>query len=48
MSYSSFDSDEEKVNGAKDHEQMLDNFVTFFIAGELRLHFIFVHKPLQL
>ncbi|XP_016114023.1 cholesterol 24-hydroxylase-like [Sinocyclocheilus grahami] len=25
---------EEKVNSAKDHEQMLDNFVTFFIAGQ--------------
>lgn len=55
MSYSSFDSkflffasEEEKVNSAKDHEQMLDNFVTFFIAGELRLHLIFVHKLLQL
>ncbi len=57
MSYSSFDSkflffffasEEEKVNGAKDHEQMLDNFVTFFIAGELQINFIFVHEPLQL
>uniref|UniRef100_A0A672PFX3 Cholesterol 24-hydroxylase-like n=1 Tax=Sinocyclocheilus grahami TaxID=75366 RepID=A0A672PFX3_SINGR len=41
MSYISFDSkflffasEEEKVNSAKDHEQMLDNFVTFFIAGQ--------------
>ncbi|XP_073789299.1 cytochrome P450 46A1.3 isoform X1 [Danio rerio] len=25
---------EEKVNNTKDHEQMLDNFVTFFIAGQ--------------
>uniref|UniRef100_A0A8C2I534 Cholesterol 24-hydroxylase n=1 Tax=Cyprinus carpio TaxID=7962 RepID=A0A8C2I534_CYPCA len=27
-------AEEEKVNSAKDHEQMLDNFVTFFIAGQ--------------
>lgn len=27
-------AEEEKVNDAKDHEQMLDNFVTFFIAGQ--------------
>ncbi|TRY77584.1 hypothetical protein DNTS_007219 [Danionella cerebrum] len=27
-------ADEEKVTSSKDHEQMLDNFVTFFIAGQ--------------
>ncbi|KAL1254370.1 hypothetical protein QQF64_016599, partial [Cirrhinus molitorella] len=27
-------AEEENVNSAKDHEQMLDNFVTFFIAGQ--------------
>ncbi|XP_059369215.1 cholesterol 24-hydroxylase-like [Carassius carassius] len=27
-------AEEENVNNTKDHEQMLDNFVTFFIAGQ--------------